>query len=132
MGAESLYMGSNWTRSFIMKLLHITNLQWIYRNVTLYKAQSGYKWTQEWEELLCEVDRLLQLDPNDILASSRFLLEVDFNTLDMMETDRLHYWVRAIHAVETAGLWPASLQTKWSCQKPWAIQLLPDHDLHQC
>ena len=122
MGAESLYMGRNWTRSFITKLLHVTLSQCIYRNFTLHDAQSRYKWTQECEELLCEVDRLSQLDPNDIPASSRFLLKVDFNTLDTIETDCLHYWVQTIHAAETAGLCPAYLQIKQSHQQPRAIQ----------
>ena len=87
--------------------------------------QSGRKQTQERKELLCKVDRLSQLDPNDIPASSRFLLEIDFNTLDTMETDRLHYWLQAIRAAKTVGLQPASLQTKRSHQQPRAIQPPP-------
>ena len=33
--------GSNWTKSLISKLLHITHLQWIYHNFTLHDKLCG-------------------------------------------------------------------------------------------
>jgi hypothetical protein len=41
--------GSNWTKSLISKLLHITHLQWIYRNFTLHAPRQAL-WVSTQEE----------------------------------------------------------------------------------
>jgi len=43
--------GSDWTKSLISKLLHITNSQWIYRNFTLHDRLCGYLHNKSLEDI---------------------------------------------------------------------------------
>ncbi len=43
--------GSDWTKSLISKLLHITHSQWIYRNFTLHDKLCGYLHNKSLEDI---------------------------------------------------------------------------------
>ena len=57
----------------------------------------------ERRSVLQEIDRLVDCDPDDIPRESRFLLEMDFQTLYHSSFEKQSYWVRAMKAARRAG-----------------------------
>jgi hypothetical protein len=102
-GANTLLTTESWIKSFISKLLHITHSQWIYRNISLHHARYGAMELHERRDLLREIDRLAELDPNLVPEESKFLLEIDFSQLKEDFTEKQRYWVRGMKAAIKAG-----------------------------
>jgi hypothetical protein len=50
--------GSNWTKSLISKLLHITHSQWIYHNFTLHYKLCGYLHNKYLEDIRLTIEEL--------------------------------------------------------------------------
>jgi hypothetical protein len=73
--------GADWTRQFINKILQLTNLQWIYRNISLHNKRQGYLRNKQLEDLLWEILDLSDLSPEDVPESCRFLLDINFTDL---------------------------------------------------
>jgi hypothetical protein len=73
--------GKEWMRHFISHILHITHLQWIFRNVTLRDSIRSTLRLRKRKEFLWEVEALLEMDPLGVPAESKFLLEFDFDSL---------------------------------------------------
>jgi hypothetical protein len=61
------------TKSLISKLLHITHLQWIYRNFTLHDKLCGYLHNKSLEDI--RIEELVETSPEDIPEESKFLLK---------------------------------------------------------
>lgn len=101
--ADSMLTSYDWTHQFISKLLHITHGQWIYRNISKNHAKHGLLRSVERRKLLREIDRYMNLPPEDVPEESRFLLEIDFSHLRHDSTEKQSYWVHAIRAAVTAG-----------------------------
>ncbi len=64
-----------------LKILQISHAQWLFRNATLYNANTGYLRAQERRAVLQEADMLSQLNPHELPERSRYLLEINFYTL---------------------------------------------------
>ena len=47
-----------------------------------------------------EIKRLFDVDPVQLLAESRFLLEFDYSTIERSIFVRQSYWVRAIRTAQ--------------------------------
>ena len=73
--------GSNWTKSLISKLLHITHSQWIYCNFTLHDKLCRYLHNKMIENIRLTIKELAETSPEDIPEESRFLLEIYFGKL---------------------------------------------------
>jgi hypothetical protein len=72
--------GSDWTKSLISKLLHITHLQWIYRNFTLHNTICGYLHKKNLDIQLT-IEELADTAPEEVPEESKFLLEINFGDL---------------------------------------------------
>ena len=109
--------GADWCRMFIAKLLKISHDQWIFRNFTLHDKQHGHLAMLRREELAQEIERLQSLDPADVPADSRFLL--DFNIDDLAEGDigMQEEWIYAITSARKAGMRAQRRSISWS-QRP--------------
>jgi hypothetical protein len=83
---------SNWTKSLISKLLHITHLQWIYRNFALHDKLCGYLH-----------NRLAETSPEDIPEESKFLLEINFGDLTKSHIENQQYWIIVLQVAITSG-----------------------------
>jgi hypothetical protein len=57
----------------------------------------------ERRDLLREIDRLAELDPNLVPEESKFLLEIDFSQLKEDFTEKQRYWVRGMKGAIKAG-----------------------------
>ena len=55
--------GGLWVKEFITRLPHITHSQWLFRNVSLHDKVDGYLQATKRRELLMEIDRLADTDP---------------------------------------------------------------------
>jgi hypothetical protein len=95
--------GNDWMKKFISQLLQISHSQWMFRNFVLHDRVRGYLRLQERRSVLQEIDRLVDCDPDDIPRESRFLLEMDFQTLYHSSFEKQSYWVRAMKAARRAG-----------------------------
>jgi hypothetical protein len=94
--------GKDWTKQLISRLLQITHSQWIYRNITLHDRTNGYLRNKTAEDLAEEIHRLAELQPEDVPAESRFLLEVDSGKLTKEHVETQAYWVVAVKAARKA------------------------------
>ena len=101
--APCMMNGDDWMRHFISHILHMTQSQRIFRNVTLHDSICGTLRLQKQEEVLREVETRLETDPLEVPAESKFLLEFDFDSLYRSSFERQTYWVRAIKAARRAG-----------------------------
>ena len=93
----------DWLTNLINKLLHITHDQWIYLNISKHHATLGSIQKTERRNLLLEIDKLLQLSPEEVPEDSQFLLEIDFSYLRYAGTTTQNYWVHAVKATVVAG-----------------------------
>ncbi len=83
--------GDDWMKHFIGRLLRISHSQWLYRNFTLHDKTRGYLRLQCQKEVLKEVDRLLDTNPDNIPKESQYLLELDFTSLYSSSFERQSY-----------------------------------------
>ncbi len=90
--------GADWTRQFINKILQLTHLQWVYRNISLHDKCQGYLHNKQFEDLLREVLDLSDLSPGNIPESCRFLLEINFTDLASTCLETQRYWTLAVNA----------------------------------
>ena len=95
--------GSDWTKSLISKLLHITHSQWIYRNFTLHDKLCGYLHNKSLEDIKQTIEELAETPPEDIPEGSKFLLEINFGDLTKSHIENQQYWIIALQAAITAG-----------------------------
>ena len=93
---------TEWTKQFISKILQITHSQWIFRNISLHDKTHGYLHKKSTEELLEEIYRLAELDPDNVPTESRFLLEVNMGELTNLHIDNQAYWITAVTAAMMA------------------------------
>ena len=95
--------GEQWVKQFISKLLHVTHIQWIFRNFTLHDKQRGWLRRKEKSERMGKNENLWETDADDIPEGSRFLLEMDYDKLLQSNFHDKTYWVVATEAAIVAG-----------------------------
>ena len=129
--------GNDWVHKFVAHLLHLSHSQWIYRNFILHDQVNGYLKLKKRHDVLLEIERLIETDPDDIPQESQFLLDMDFDNLLTAGTDRQSYWVRAMQAARKAGRRTAALAGKVSASvrrraaKQRALRPVIDNELLQ-
>ena len=96
--------GSDWTKSLIYKLLHITHLQWIYRNFTLHEKLCGYLHKKNLKDIRLTIEELADTAPEEVPEESKFLLEITFGNLTKSHIENQQYWVIAIQVGQAVGL----------------------------
>jgi dephospho-CoA kinase len=79
--------------------LQITHLQWIYCNISLDIKHHGYLGHKKADDLYKEILELLDLAPDKVSETSRFLLEINFIELTKASLETQHYWTLAVNAV---------------------------------
>jgi hypothetical protein len=94
--ASTVMNTSDWIKQFNSKLLHITQGQWIYRNISRHHAKLGLLKDFESRKLLVEIDRLMSIDPLEVPEENKFLLEIDFRAILVASTECQSYWVHAV------------------------------------
>jgi hypothetical protein len=99
----SFLNGSDWTKTLISKLLHITHSQWIYCNFSLHNRICRYLHNKSLEDIRIAIDELAETPPEDVPEESRFLLEINFGDLTKFHIESQQYWIVAIQAAITAG-----------------------------
>ena len=114
--------GAEWVKHFIFRLLHISHVQWVLRNCTLYNQTRGYLRLQDQRQVLEEMDRLVDKDPANIPQESRFLLEMDFSSLLCSSFEHQSYWVMAMKAVRRAGRDSIVCQSRCGASA-WCLEL---------
>ena len=75
----------------------------MFRNVSLHDSQQGYIRAKQRQEVLAEIDQLSHLDPGQLPASSRYLLEIDFSTMEKDTLVNQSYWLFSMRAAYKAG-----------------------------
>ena len=77
--------------------------QWVFRNVSLHQTEQGYLQQKRRKDVLAEVDRLSQLDPDCLPAESKYLLEIDFSAFEKDTLVNQTYWLYSMRAACKAG-----------------------------
>jgi hypothetical protein len=95
--------GSDWTKSLISKLPHITHLQWIYQNFALHDKLCRYLHKKKLDDIRMTIKELSDMDPEEVPEESKFLLEINFGDLNRSHIETQQYWVIAIQAAIAAG-----------------------------
>ena len=95
--------GDDWVKQFTAKLLQISHSQWIYRNFTLHERRRGLLALKAREQVLTDIRNLMDTDPEEVPAASRYLLELDFSHLADSVNEDQAYWVVAVKAAKVAG-----------------------------
>jgi len=95
--------GSDWTKSLISKLLHITHSQWIYRNFTLHDKLCEHLHNKSLEDIRLTIEELAETSPKDIPKESKFLLKINFGDLTKSHIENQQYWIIALQAAITVG-----------------------------
>jgi hypothetical protein len=113
--------GEGWMKAFALHLLQISHSQWIFHNFTLHDKQKGYLSLLKWATVLKENDWLLDTAPEDILAGSQYLLELDYSALFNASLERQLYWVLVMKATCRAGKGDATASKHRGCyqRKLW-------------
>ena len=93
---------ADWSKRLISQVLQVSHAQWIFRNVSLHDHQRGYLALQERTAVLEEIDRLSQLDSDQVPGESRYLLEIDFTALNQSLAEKQAYWLFAMRAAVQA------------------------------
>jgi hypothetical protein len=83
--------GEGWMKAFALHLLQTSHSQWIFCNFTLHNKQRGYLSLLKREPVLKEVDWLLDTAPEEILAGSQYILELDCLALFNASLERQSY-----------------------------------------
>lgn len=94
--------GDDWMKHFINHLIHLSHSQWIFRN-TLHDRCQGTLRLKERKDVLAKIDKLMTVNPDDVPAMSKFLLEFDHDSLYRSPFERQVYWVSAVEAAIAAG-----------------------------
>ena len=103
LSAPSMMNVDDWLSQLIDKLLHATHGQWKCKNISKHHATLGSIKKAEQRQMLLEIDRLLQVSPEDVPEDSKFLLEIDFSAMRYADTTAQIYWVHAVKAAMIAG-----------------------------
>jgi hypothetical protein len=97
------YLNSiEWTKQFISKILQLTHLQWIYKNIILHDRHQGYLCNKQLEDLLQEITELSDLSLDEGPNNCRFLLEINFTELASSHLELQRYWTLTMKAALTA------------------------------
>ena len=110
--APCMMTGDVWMRQFINHLLHLTHSQWIFRNITLHDRVRGTLRLKERRDVLVQIEQLLDTEPEQVPQESRFLLEMDYDSLYKSSFERQSYWVIAMQAARRAGRRTAAMQSR--------------------
>jgi hypothetical protein len=89
--------GSNWTK------LHITHLQWIYRNFTYNDKLCGYLHNKSLDDIRLTIEELAETSTEDIPKESKFLLKINFGNLTKSHIENQQNWIIALQAAFTVG-----------------------------
>ena len=106
--------GRDWMKHFVSHLLRISHSQWCYRNFVLHNRTRGCLRLKARKEILLEIERLVDMDPDKVPLESQFLLEMDFDSLYNSSYEKQYYWVRAMKAARRAGRRTAFLNSRRS------------------
>ena len=89
---DTHYMNrGDWVWQFVMRVLHITHSQWIYRFFPLHDRQRRYLRQKARKEILAEIETLANTNPDEVPAESNFLLEFDYDRLCKIDSDEHVY-----------------------------------------
>lgn len=100
--SHSRINGDDWMRGLISRLIHISHSQWLFRNFTLHDTKCGYNRLKDKLAVQLQIIELSNTDPERIPEHSRFLLEIDTETLKTSDYETQAYWVTAMEAARQA------------------------------
>ncbi len=94
--------GSDWMTQFIWHLIHISHLQWLFRNFTLHHHIKGYLRKHDEAAIQQEVVNLLDTSPQSTPRESRYLLEIQYQPTTLPSLELSSYWVIAMRPAKQA------------------------------
>ena len=68
--SSSYLNGEDWTRQFISRILQLTHLQWIFRNISLHDKTNGFLCNKKADEILQLINEFAEVAPEDVPEDS--------------------------------------------------------------
>ncbi len=100
--SSSCLNGEDWIRQFISRILQLTHLQWIFRNISFHDKTNGFLRNKKADEILQLINEFADIAPEEVPSNSRFLLEINFSELTNAHLETQTYWTLAVDAAITA------------------------------
>ena len=94
---------STWVKQLIQRILHIAHSQWIYRNVSLHHKRDGVLAKKRSRNVLNEIKLILRTPEDELPEDSRYLLEIDHDTLSKSTVEEQENFVYVGRAAIRAG-----------------------------
>jgi hypothetical protein len=94
--------GEDWIRQFISRILQLTHLQWIFRNISFHDKTNRFLRNKKANEILQLINEFAEVAPEDVPSDSRFLLEIKFSELTKAHLETQTYWTLAVDAAIAA------------------------------
>ena len=107
------YTPEKWSAELISRLMQATHKQWLFRNHHVHFAKVDGLTAQQHDDIFRRIEQLLDVDPSDLLARHRHLLEeTDFEELGEGPTLHRQVWIESMDsAMAAADLVRAGHQT---------------------
>ncbi len=68
--AMSSSNGKDWTRQFISRILQLTHLQWIFRNISFHDKTNGFLCNKKADKILQLINEFAKVAPEDVPSDS--------------------------------------------------------------
>ena len=95
---ETRMTAKRWARGLIQKLLQMTHKQWLLRNARVHIKRKGDLTEEEHDKLLQKIERMMWIDPENLLREDHHLLEEDFDALGKATALDQQLWVAEMEA----------------------------------
>ena len=120
--AETRMTAKRWARGLIQKLLQMTHKQWLLRNARVHIKRKGDLTEEEHDKLLQKIERMMWIDPENLLREDRHLLEEDCDALYKASALDQQLWVAEMEASLSAAEYTAPARNRCTDNA--------DHDLN--
>ena len=100
---ETRMTAKRWARGLIQKLLQMTHKQWLLRNARVHIKRKGDLTEEEHDKLLKRIEKMMWIDPENLLSEDRHLLEEDFDALGEASALDQQLWVAEMEASLSAA-----------------------------
>ena len=90
-------------KGLVSKLLEMTHAQWIFRCISKHHRTKGSLVMKANEDLLCEIERQLDMGVDCVADKDKWMLEVDPVQLANFSLEEKQYWLYEVEAARQAG-----------------------------
>lgn len=100
---ETYRTADQWAAGFIERLIRITHRQWLFRNAKVHFKRADGLTIAQHKRLTQRMKEALLIDPDDLLAEDRGLLDEDPYLLGKSSPQNQRYWIASVESAFSAA-----------------------------